>query len=73
MENIRELKAKQKVLDDKRSEILNHRDLLNFGTVDESEQDGRKVVLVKALAGGHDYVGAQEGVQDIIGTTFYFF
>jgi abhydrolase domain-containing protein 12 len=44
--------------------------LANFGRIDEFSEDGRKVVLVKTLAGGHDYLGLQEGLQDIIGRTF---
>jgi len=32
----------------------------------------RDVVLVKTLAGGHDYLGIQEGLVDIIGQTFVY-
>ena len=41
-----------------------------FGRVDEFDDGKRKVVLVKTLAGGHDYLGAQEGLVDIIGKKF---
>ena len=43
-----------------------------FGRVEEFDDGNRKVVLVKTLAGGHDYLGAQEGLVDIIGKTFGF-
>jgi len=54
----------------KRGEILKSVYLQNFGRVDEFTQVGRKVVLVKTLAGGHDYLGVQEGLLDIIGKNF---
>ena len=62
----RQRKARQ----NKRNEILKSTTLLNFGRIDEFSEDRRKVVLVKTLAGGHDYLGVQEGLQDIIGRTF---
>jgi len=43
-----------------------------FGRVEEFDDGKRKVVLVKTLAGGHDNIGAQEGLVDIIGKTFRF-
>ncbi|GLB38272.1 putative serine aminopeptidase, S33 [Lyophyllum shimeji] len=54
----------------KRSEIVTTRELPNFGTVQQFERDGRKVLFVKTLAGGHDYLGIQEGVQDFVRTAF---
>lgn len=54
----------------KRGEILKSVHLRNFGRVDEFTQVGRKVVLVKTLAGGHDYLGVQEGLLDIMGKNF---
>jgi len=54
-------------------QLVKHTDLRNFGSVDEFTADERKVVLVKTFAGGHDYVGVQEGVQDVIGRTFGLF
>jgi abhydrolase domain-containing protein 12 len=54
----------------KRGEILKSAHLQNFGRIDEFTQVGRKVVLVKTLAGGHDYLGVQEGLLDIIGKNF---
>ncbi|KIM43230.1 hypothetical protein M413DRAFT_444038 [Hebeloma cylindrosporum] len=54
----------------KRGEILKSLYLQNFGRIDEFTQLGRKVVLVKTLAGGHDYLGVQEGLLDIIGKNF---
>jgi abhydrolase domain-containing protein 12 len=57
----------------KRKEIVTHIDMGNFGTVDEFEQEGRKIILVKTEAGKHDFIGVQEGLQDIIGMSFGFF
>ncbi|KAJ7163250.1 Alpha/Beta hydrolase protein [Mycena filopes] len=48
-------------------------ELHNFGTLQEFTETGRKVVYLKSLAGGHDHLGVQEGVQDVIGRTFGFF
>jgi len=61
-----QLKARQ----NKRNEVLKSTTLANFGRMDEFSEDGRKVVLVKTLEGGHNYLGVQEGLQDIIGRTF---
>ncbi|KAF8073643.1 Alpha/Beta hydrolase protein [Lyophyllum atratum] len=55
----------------KRSEFVTTKELPNFGTVEEFEQEGRKVVFVKTLEGGHDYLGVQEGVGDFIRTVFH--
>lgn len=41
-----------------------------FGHMDEFDDGKRKAVLVKTLAGGHDYLGVQEGLVDIIGKVF---
>ncbi|KAF8967091.1 Alpha/Beta hydrolase protein [Flammula alnicola] len=57
----------------KREEILKSTTLHNFGQMDEFSDGNRKVVLVKTLAGGHDYLGIQEGLVDIIGKTFGLF
>ncbi|KAJ7718124.1 Alpha/Beta hydrolase protein [Mycena maculata] len=56
-----------------REEIVTTLELHNFGTVHEFTESGRKIVFVQSLAGGHDYLGVQEGVQDVIGRTFGFF
>ncbi|KAJ7242868.1 Alpha/Beta hydrolase protein [Mycena haematopus] len=58
---------------DLREKIVTTVELRNFGTVHEFMESGRKVVFVHTLAGGHDYIGVQEGVHDIIGRTFGFF
>jgi len=44
--------------------------IARFGRVDRLMGEKRDVVLVKTLAGGHDYLGIQEGLVDIIGQTF---
>ena len=64
------VEGQQKARQNKRNEILKSTTLANFGRIDEFSEDGRKVVLVKTLAGGHNYIGVQEGLQDIIGRTF---
>lgn len=60
----------QKARQNKRNEILKSTTLANFGKMDEFFEDGRKIVLVKTLAGGHNHLGIQEGLQDIIRRTF---
>lgn len=64
------VQGRQRARQNKRNEILKSTTLMNFGRIDEFSENGRKVVLVKTLAGGHDYLGVQEGLQDIIGRTF---
>jgi len=64
------VKGQQMARQIKRNEILSSTTLTNFGRIDEFSENGRKVVLVKTLAGGHDYLAVQEGLQDIIGRTF---
>ncbi|KDR82621.1 hypothetical protein GALMADRAFT_112458 [Galerina marginata CBS 339.88] len=54
----------------KREEIIKCKKIDNFGKVEEFLDGDRKVVLVKTLVGGHDYLGVQEGLVDIIGKTF---
>ncbi|KAF5330257.1 hypothetical protein D9758_014440 [Tetrapyrgos nigripes] len=55
-----------------REEIVATTKIENFGTIEEfADTDGdRDVVFVKLLEGQHDYVGVQEGLQDIIGRKF---
>lgn len=43
-----------------------------FGRLEEFIDKKRKIVLVKTIAGGHDYLGIQEGLVDIIRKTFGF-
>jgi abhydrolase domain-containing protein 12 len=64
------VEGQQKARQDKRNELLKSTTLVNFGRMDEFFEEGRKIVLVKTLAGGHKDLGAQEGLQDIIGHTF---
>ncbi|KAJ7081380.1 Alpha/Beta hydrolase protein [Mycena belliarum] len=58
---------------DARGKIVTTVELHNFGTMHEFTESGRKVVFLQTLAGGHDYLGVQEGVQDVIGRTFGLF
>ncbi|KAF8158229.1 Alpha/Beta hydrolase protein [Crassisporium funariophilum] len=55
---------------EKRDSMVKSRQLAHFGRIDEFWEEERHIVLVKTLAGGHDYLGVQEGLVDIIGTTF---
>lgn len=56
-----------------RDDILERKELPNFGQVEQFRAGGRNIVYVRSKAGGHDFIGAQEGVQDVIGKTFGFF
>ncbi|KAJ7126429.1 hypothetical protein C8R43DRAFT_897852, partial [Mycena crocata] len=57
-----------------RDRLVTSVEMRHFGTVHEfTEEAGRKVVFVQTLAGGHDYLGVQEGVQDVMGRMFGFF
>ncbi|KAK7021216.1 AB hydrolase-1 domain-containing protein [Favolaschia claudopus] len=58
---------------EKREQAVTSVELYNFGTIHEATLSGRKVVFLHTLAGGHDYLGVQEGVHDVIGRTFGFF
>ncbi|KAF5315446.1 hypothetical protein D9619_007009 [Psilocybe cf. subviscida] len=69
----------------RRAQVVQVQEIKGFGTIEkfvedksgavvengsEARKEGREVVLVKTLAGGHNTVGIQEGVVDIIGRTF---
>lgn len=64
--------AKQEARSARRRELVKRTNIPNFGMTEEFAAEGGKVVFVKTLAGGHDYLGVQEGVQDIIGRSFGF-
>jgi abhydrolase domain-containing protein 12 len=53
---------------EKRDKIVSKTVIENFGSVEEFDDatNRRKVTLVKTLAGTHDYIGVQEGLQDVI-------
>lgn len=55
---------------EKFKQIVEHTDIAKFGTIDEFRDHERRVVLVKTLAGSHDYLPLQEGLQDIIKAKF---
>jgi len=59
-------RARREVLEEK----VRTTHIPKFGRIDEFVDEKRKVVLVKTLFGGHDYLGIQEGLVDIIGKTF---
>lgn len=56
----------------KLQELVETKHIDKFGKVDSFVDPTlpRKVALVKTLAGGHDYLGIQEGLVDIIGRFF---
>ncbi|KAF7299310.1 AB hydrolase-1 domain-containing protein [Mycena indigotica] len=56
-----------------RAELISTSVLHNFGTLQQFNDTahGRKILYVQSLAGGHDYLGVQEGVQDAIGEMFH--
>ena len=66
------IRAQQTLRLNKRDETVKTTTIDRFGRVDEFWDAGndRQVVLVKTLAGGHDYLGVQEGLVDIIGQKF---
>lgn len=55
-----------------RREIVSQITIKNFGQLEEIDDNGRKVALLKTLKGGHDRLGIQEGVQDIMRVMFRF-
>ncbi|ESK91229.1 abhydrolase domain-containing protein 12 [Moniliophthora roreri MCA 2997] len=57
----------------KRDEIVTTTNFPHFGTVSEFTEGGRNIVFVKTLEGQHDYIGVQEGLQDIIGQKYGLF
>ncbi|KAL0578946.1 hypothetical protein V5O48_003037 [Marasmius crinis-equi] len=57
----------------KRDDIVTKTTFPYFGTVQEFSEGGREVIFVKMQEGAHDYVGVQEGLQDIIGRKYGFF
>lgn len=62
--------VQQKERRDVRERVMTSTTIARFGRVDRLVGAKRDVVLVKTLAGGHDYLGIQEGLVDVIGHTF---
>ncbi|KAF9074506.1 Alpha/Beta hydrolase protein [Rhodocollybia butyracea] len=60
-----------------RDNIVTTTRMANFGVMEEFTDKGGEtvvdVVFVKTLEGKHDYIGVQEGLQDIIGRKFGLF
>ncbi|GBE85217.1 Protein bem46 [Sparassis crispa] len=55
---------------DARTALVRKVEVPNFGTVEEFDGKYGRVVYVESLWGSHSKVGLQEGVQDVIATTF---
>ncbi|OBZ71304.1 Monoacylglycerol lipase ABHD12 [Grifola frondosa] len=53
-----------------RNELVRKIEVPSFGTVEEFDGRAGKVVYVESLWGTHREVGVQEGVQDVIASTF---
>ncbi|KAH7925895.1 alpha/beta-hydrolase [Leucogyrophana mollusca] len=53
-----------------RASLLTRTVIPRFGTLDEFNTAGERLVLLKTLEGSHNYVGSLEGVQDVIRNVF---
>ena len=53
-----------------RSELVRKVEVPSFGTIEEFDGSAGKVVYVETFWGKHNEVGLQEGVQDVIASTF---
>ncbi len=53
-----------------RSGLVRKTELPTFGTIEEFDGTAGKVVYVETFWGKHNEVGLQEGVQDVIASTF---
>lgn len=60
----------QKLRREKRSELVRKLEVPTFGVIEEFDGTAGKVVYVETFWGAHNDVGLQEGVQDIIASTF---
>ena len=69
-EQYAEFLENQKQRNAKRSELVRKVEIPNFGTVEEFDGTAGKVVYVETFWGSHNLVGLQEGVQDVIASTF---
>ncbi|KAG7088624.1 hypothetical protein E1B28_012597 [Marasmius oreades] len=57
----------------KMDEIVDTTNFPYFGTVKRFSEGERDIVFVKTLEGSHDYIGVQEGLQDIVGRKYGLF
>ncbi|KAI0351425.1 alpha/beta-hydrolase [Trametes cingulata] len=60
----------QKQRREMRSELVRKVEMPTFGTVEEFDGAAGKVVYVETFWGAHNDVGVQEGVQDVLASTF---
>lgn len=67
-----ELSERQQERKELRESIVKTTPIPKFGKVLEFTKEGRTVELVKTHIGSHDFVGLQEGLQDIIKRRFDF-
>ena len=64
--------SNQKEPSQMRKEIVETSIIPNLGTISEARV-GRSLTLVKMRVGGHDHIGEQNGLQDVIGRKFGLF
>ncbi|EJF61006.1 alpha/beta-hydrolase [Dichomitus squalens LYAD-421 SS1] len=69
-EEYTEFLENQKLRNARRSELVRRVEIPSFGTVEEFDGTAGKVVYVETFWGAHNMVGLQEGVQDVIASTF---
>ncbi|TFL02351.1 Alpha/Beta hydrolase protein [Pterulicium gracile] len=65
-----EFKNARAIRKDQRAALVQTLDIRNFGILENASLPDRKVSLLKALKGGHDRLGIQEGVQDVMRIMF---
>ncbi|KAG0704795.1 Alpha/Beta hydrolase protein [Suillus ampliporus] len=54
-----------------RESLLTRTVIPNFGLMDQFEDFGERIVLLKTFTGSHNEIGSLEGVQDVIRATFF--
>lgn len=56
-----------------RSALVRKTEITNFGTMEDFEgHNAPRVLYLETYWGSHAHIGAQEGVQDVIGSFFEF-
>lgn len=63
-------KVARAVRKEQREALVQTQDIQDLGILENATLPNRKVSLLKALKGGHDRIGIQEGVQDVMRIMF---